>query len=40
MLKKLKEEFAKQGVDITNIPITMDSWYVSQPLKEQLYQLG
>lgn len=29
MLTQLKEEFAKENIDITNIPITMDSWYVS-----------
>lgn len=40
MLTQLKEEFAKENIDITNIPITMDSWYVSSPLKKQLYQLG
>ena len=40
MLTRLKEEFGKQDVDITTIPITMDSWYVSEPLKQELYQLG
>ena len=39
-LTRLKEEFGKQDVDITTIPITMDSWYVSEPLKQELYQLG
>ena len=40
MLTRLKKEFANHNIDITNIPITMDSWYVSEPLKQQLYQLG
>ena len=40
MLIRLKEEFAKHGVDITTIPITMDSWYVSEPLKQELHELG
>ena len=40
MLTRLKKEFAKYDVDITTIPITMDSWYVSEPLKQKLHQLG
>ncbi len=40
MLTRLKEEFAQQGVDITTMPLTMDSWYASEPLKQQLQQLG
>jgi hypothetical protein len=40
MLTRLKEEFDKQDVDITTIPITMDSWYVSEPLKQELHKLG
>ncbi len=40
MLTRLKEEFAKHDIDITTIPITMDSWYVSEPLKQALYKLG
>ena len=40
MLTRLKKEFANHNIDITNIPITMDSWYVSEPLKQKLYQLG
>lgn len=40
MLTRLKEEFGKQDVDITTIPITMDSWYVSEPLKQELHELG
>ena len=40
MLSRLKEEFGKHDVDITTIPITLDSWYVSEPLKQKLYELG
>ena len=40
MLTRLKEEFAKQDLDITTIPLTMDSWYASSPLKQKLHQLG
>jgi len=40
MLSCLKEEFALAGIDITNIPLTMDSWFVSQPLRERLHRLG
>jgi len=40
MLSCLKEAFALEGIDITNIPLTMDSWFVSQPLRERLHRLG
>ena len=40
MLTLLKEEFDKHDIDITTIPITMDSWYVSEPLKQELHGLG
>ena len=40
MLKELKEAFKQEGIDITAFPITLDSWFVSQELKEQLYLLG
>ena len=40
MLTLLQEEFDKHDVDITTIPITMDSWYVSEPLKQELHKLG
>ncbi len=40
MLTRLKKDFAKYDVDITTLPITMDSWYVSEPLKQKLHQLG
>ena len=40
MLKRLKEEFTSEGIDITAFPITFDSWYVSAELRKQLYLLG
>lgn len=40
MLSRLKAAFAREGIDITKIPLTMDSWFVSQPLRERLHRLG
>ena len=40
MLTRLKQEFDKHDVDITTIPLTRDSWYVSEPLKQELHELG
>jgi len=40
MLSRLKAEFAREGIDLTKIPLTMDSWFVSQPLRERLHRLG
>ena len=40
MLTQLKTEFLREGIDITQLPLTMDSAYVSQELRERLYQLG
>lgn len=40
MLIQLKEAFAQEGIDLTCVPITLDSWFVSQPLRDQLEQLG
>jgi Transposase DDE domain len=40
MLKQLKLEFYREGIDITQIPLTLDSGYVSQELRERLHQLG
>lgn len=40
MLKQLKAEFHREGVDITRLPLTLDSGYVSQELRDRLYQLG
>jgi hypothetical protein len=40
MLSHLKVLFALEDIDITTIPLTMDYWFVSQPLRERLYGLG
>jgi len=40
MLTQLKTEFLREGIDITQLPLTMDSAYVSQELREKLHQLG
>ena len=40
MLKQLKGEFYRAGIDITQFPLTLDSGYVSQELRERLHQLG
>jgi hypothetical protein len=40
MLTQLKAEFHREGMDITQIPLTLDSAYVSQELRIRLYQLG
>lgn len=40
MLTQLKEEFLLHEVDITSLPLTLDSWYVSKGLREKLTLLG
>src|SRR5438309_6792414 len=40
MLSRLKAEFAREGVDLTKLSLTMDSWFVSQPLRTRLHRLG
>jgi len=40
MLKQLKTVFHREGIDITKLPLTFDSGYVSQELRERLHQLG
>lgn len=40
MLKLIKEEFEKYEIDITQFPITMDSWFASQQLKKELHSIG
>ena len=40
MFSELKEAFEREGVDLTQLPITMDSWFVSEELKQALYELG
>jgi len=36
MLSRLQVAFHREGIDLTQIPLTMDSWFVSQPLRERL----
>lgn len=40
MLTRLKDAFARHDIDLTAFPLTMDSWFVSQPLREKLNELG
>ena len=40
MLIQLKTAFLREGIAITQLPLTMDSAYVSQELRERLHQLG
>jgi DDE family transposase len=40
MLKQLKAEVHREGVDITQLPLTLDSAYVSQELRDRLHKLG
>jgi len=40
MLTQLKAEFRREGLDITQLPLTMDSAYVSQDLRKRLHELG
>jgi len=40
MLTQLRAEFQRYDLDITRIPLTLDSWFVSEPLRQQLYGLG
>lgn len=40
MLKDLKEEFQLNGIDITTFPLSLDSWFASNKLKQELYKLG
>ena len=40
MLSRLKAAFDREGIDLTQIPLTMDSWFVSQPRRERLHRLG
>jgi hypothetical protein len=37
MLSRLQAEFVREGIDLTKIPLTMDSWFVSQSLRERLH---
>ena len=38
MLEQLKSTFHHEGIDITQLPLTLDSGYVSQELRERLHQ--
>ena len=40
MLTRLKDEFSNDGIDLTTIPVTLDSWFVSEELKQRLHELG
>ena len=40
MLTQLKDDFDREGIDITQLPLTMDSAFVSQALRQRLHQLG
>jgi hypothetical protein len=40
MLAQLKDEFLRHDIAITQIPLTLDSWFVSEPLRQRLYKLG
>ena len=40
MLTQLKAEFQREGIDITQLPLTLDSGYVSQELRLRLHQIG
>jgi hypothetical protein len=40
MLAQLQAEFLRYDIDITQIPLTLDSWFVSEPLRQRLYKLG
>src|SRR5882724_10959135 len=40
MLSRLIAAFEREGIDLTKLPLTMDSWFVSQPLRERLLRLG
>jgi len=40
MLSELKELFAQEGIDITQFPLTLDSWFASEELRQKLWALG
>ena len=40
MFSQLKEDFNREGIDITQFPLTLDSGFVSEELKQRLHQLG
>ena len=40
MLNQLKVDFQREGIDITQFALTLDSGFVSEPLRKRLHQLG
>ena len=40
MLTELKVLFAEEGIDITGFPLTLDSWFASEELRQKLLSLG
>jgi hypothetical protein len=40
LLSRVKTAWPRQGVAITKMPLTMDAWFVSQPLRQRLHDLG
>ena len=40
MLTQLKSDFHREGIDITQFPLTLDSGFVSEALKKRLHQIG
>jgi len=40
MLAELKTLFDKEGIDITAFPLTLDSWFASEPLRQKLAGIG
>lgn len=40
MLKRLKQEFTVVNITLTDIAITLDSWFVSDEMKQSLRELG
>ena len=40
MLTELKALFAQEGIEITEFPLTLDSWFASEELKQKLWSLG
>lgn len=40
MLTQLKADFHHEGIAITQFPLTLDSGFVSEPLKKRLHKLG
>ncbi len=40
IMKELKEEFAQAGVDLTELGVSLDSWWISHTFSAQLEELG